>query len=322
MNKLYSEILARVEVEIKGIELPKTPTNLYDPIRYIMGLGGKRVRPVLTLLGNQLYKGNYEDAIHHAMAVEMFHNFTLVHDDVMDSADVRRGLPTVHKKWSSNIALLSGDGMLVAAYSLLQKTSPETFSRTARIFSDTALEVCEGQQLDMDFSELDSISMEDYLGMIRQKTAVLLSGSLKIGAVVGGADDQDLPNLEAFAESLGLAFQVKDDYLDAFGSSEFGKVLGGDIMEGKRTWLTVKSLELLGGKGSQRLHEAYAIKDFDDRVKEVLMIYRELNIDKLAQQQVQEYSDIAQKSLAKMRGDEDAIETLSWLVDQLIGRTI
>jgi geranylgeranyl diphosphate synthase type II len=322
MNKLYSEILARVEVEIKGIELPKTPTNLYDPIRYIMGLGGKRVRPVLTLLGNQLYKGNYEDAIHHAMAVEMFHNFTLVHDDVMDSADVRRGLPTVHKKWSSNIALLSGDGMLVAAYSLLQKTSPETFSRTARIFSDTALEVCEGQQLDMDFSELDSISMEDYLGMIRQKTAVLLSGSLKIGAVVGGADDQDLPNLEAFAESLGLAFQVKDDYLDAFGSSEFGKVLGGDIMEGKRTWLTVKSLELLGGKGSQRLHEAYAIKDFDDRVKEVLMIYRELNIDKLAQQQVQEYSDIAQKSLAKMRGDKDAIETLSWLVDQLIGRTI
>jgi len=322
MNKLYSEILARVEVEIKGVELPKTPTNLYDPIRYIMGLGGKRVRPVLTLLGNQLYKGNYEDAIHHAMAVEMFHNFTLVHDDVMDSADVRRGLPTVHKKWSSNIALLSGDGMLVAAYSLLQKTSPETFSRTARIFSDTALEVCEGQQLDMDFSELDSISMEDYLGMIRQKTAVLLSGSLKIGAVVGGADDQDLPNLEAFAESLGLAFQVKDDYLDAFGSSEFGKVLGGDIMEGKRTWLTVKSLELLGGKGSQRLHEAYAIKDFDDRVKEVLMIYRELNIDKLAQQQVQEYSDIAQKSLAKMRGDEDAIETLSWLVDQLIGRTI
>ena len=322
MNKLYGEILARVEVEIKWIELPKTPTNLYDPIRYIMGLGGKRVRPVLTLLGNQLYKGNYEDAIHHAMAVEMFHNFTLVHDDVMDSADVRRGLPTVHKKWSSNIALLSGDGMLVAAYSLLQKTSPETFSRTARIFSDTALEVCEGQQLDMDFSELDSISMEDYLGMIRQKTAVLLSGSLKIGAVVGGADDQDLPNLEAFAESLGLAFQVKDDYLDAFGSSEFGKVLGGDIMEGKRTWLTVKSLELLGGKGSQRLHEAYAIKDFDDRVKEVLMIYRELNIDKLAQQQVQEYSDIAQKSLAKMRGDKDAIETLSWLVDQLIGRTI
>jgi geranylgeranyl diphosphate synthase type II len=322
MNKLYGEILARVEVEIKGIELPKTPTNLYDPIRYIMGLGGKRVRPVLTLLGNQLYKGNYEDAIHHAMAVEMFHNFTLVHDDVMDSADVRRGLPTVHKKWSSNIALLSGDGMLVAAYGLLQKSSPETFAKTAAIFTDTALQVCEGQQLDMDFAELDSISMDAYLGMIRQKTAVLLSGSLKIGAIVGGAHDKDLPNLESFAESLGLAFQVKDDYLDAFGSSEFGKVLGGDIIEGKRTWLTVKSLELLGGNGARILHDAYAIKNADNRVKEVLKIYHELGIEKLAQQQVQEYSNIAQKSLVNMNGDKEAINTLSWLVDQLIGRTI
>ena len=259
MNRLYSDMLSRVEMEIERIEMPNSPSNLYNPIRYIMGLGGKRVRPILTLIGNQLYSGKYDEALNHAMAVEMFHNFTLVHDDVMDSADVRRKLPTVHKKWTSNIALLSGDGMLVLAYQLLQKSSPETFSRTAEIFSNTALEVCEGQQLDMDFADIDHVSMKEYLGMIRQKTAVLLSCSLQIGAIVGGAEDLELVILSEFAESLGLAFQVKDDYLDAFGGAEFGKVQGGDIREGKRTWLTVKSMELLGSD-ADRLREAYQIR--------------------------------------------------------------
>ena len=321
MNRLYSDMLSRVEMEIERIEMPNSPSNLYDPIRYIMGLGGKRVRPILTLIGNQLYSGKYDEALNHAMAVEMFHNFTLVHDDVMDSADVRRKLPTVHKKWTSNIALLSGDGMLVLAYQLLQKSSPETFSRTAEIFSNTALEVCEGQQLDMDFADIDHVSMKEYLGMIRQKTAVLLSGSLQIGAIVGGAEDLELVILSEFAESLGLAFQVKDDYLDAFGGVEFGKVQGGDIREGKRTWLTVKSMELLGSD-ADRLREAYQIQNLDQRVQAILAIYQELDIQSLAQKEVEKYSEIAVSSITKLNGDERAKETLSWLVDQLIGRTI
>ena len=320
MNRLYSDMLSRVEMEIERIEMPNSPSNLYDPIRYIMGLGGKRVRPILTLIGNQLYSGKYDEALNHAMAVEMFHNFTLVHDDVMDSADVRRKLPTVHKKWTSNIALLSGDGMLVLAYQLLQKSSPATFSRTAEIFSNTALEVCEGQQLDMDFADIDHVSMKEYLGMIRQKTAVLLSGSLQIGAIVGGAEDLELVILSEFAESLGLAFQVKDDYLDAFGGADFGKVQGGDIREGKRTWLTVKSMELLGSD-ADRLREAYQIQNLDKRVQAILTIYQELDIQSLAQKEVEKYSEIAVSSIAKLNGDERAKETLSWLVDQLIGRT-
>ncbi len=321
MNRLYSDMLSRVEMEIERIEMPNSPSNLYNPIRYIMGLGGKRVRPILTLIGSQLYSGKYDEALNHAMAVEMFHNFTLVHDDVMDSADVRRKLPTVHKKWTSNIALLSGDGMLVLAYQLLQKSSPETFSRTAEIFSNTALEVCEGQQLDMDFADIDYVSMKEYLGMIRQKTAVLLSCSLQIGAIVGGAADLELVILSEFAESLGLAFQVKDDYLDAFGGAEFGKVQGGDIREGKRTWLTVKSMELLGSD-ADRLREAYQIQNLDKRVQAILTIYQELDIQSLAQKEVEKYSEIAVSSIAKLNGDERAKETLSWLVDQLIGRTI
>jgi geranylgeranyl diphosphate synthase type II len=314
-------MLTRVEKEIELIDMPISPSNLYDPVRYIMGLGGKRVRPILALLGNQLYAGSFETAINHAMAVEMFHNFTLVHDDVMDSADVRRKLPTVHKKWTTNIALLSGDGMLVLAYQLLQKSSPETFVDTAKIFSRTALEVCEGQQLDMDFAEIDHVSMPDYLGMIRQKTAVLLTGSLQIGAIVGGAKKEELDTLEDFAESLGLAFQVKDDYLDAFGDEEFGKVQGGDIIEGKRTWLTVKSLELLGSE-AYRLNDAYEIQDAEQRVKKVLGIYKELKIPYLANKEVERYSKTAAESIEKLNGNSEAKETLSWLVDKLIGRTI
>lgn len=321
MNPLYINMLNRVEAGIREIDLPNKPANLYEPVRYIMELGGKRVRPVLTLLGCKLYSGEYIQALNHALAVEMFHNFTLVHDDIMDSADVRRKLPTVHMKWNPNIAILSGGGMLVLAYQLLQKSNPDSFFRTAEVFSSTALEVCEGQQRDMDYALLENVSMPEYLGMIRQKTAVLLSGALKIGAIVGGAQDRDFPLLEQFAESLGLAFQVKDDYLDAFGDDEFGKVTGGDIMEGKRTWLTVKSIEILG-KDAGQIAVAYNTQDPQERVKKVVEIYRELEIDTLAQREVERYSSIAMNCIQKLEGDSEAKESLTWLVDQLIGRKV
>jgi geranylgeranyl diphosphate synthase, type II len=319
MNQLYTDMLAQIEQDISEINLPDSPSNLYDPVSYIMGLGGKRVRPILTLLGCRLFSGTHNQAIPQALAIEVFHNFTLVHDDVMDSADLRRGLPTVHKKWSHNIALLSGDAMLVLAYQLLLDKNHADLHQISTVFSKVAMDVCEGQQLDMDYAERIDVSMTDYLDMIRKKTAVLLSGSLQIGAIIGGG--QNLEPLATFAESLGLAFQVKDDYLDAFGSDEFGKAKGGDIIEGKRTWLTIKSYELADDSTRIELDDAFALEDESDRIRTVLDIYQRLNIEALAEAEVVRYSQAASNSLLEIEGDQDTKETMTWLVDQLVGRT-
>ena len=319
MNQLYADMLAQIEQDISEINLPDSPSNLYDPVTYIMGLGGKRVRPILTLLGCRLFSGTHNQAISQALAIEVFHNFTLVHDDVMDSADLRRGLPTVHNKWSHNIALLSGDAMLVLAYQLLLDKNHADRHQISTVFSKVATDVCEGQQLDMDYAERNDASMTDYLDMIRKKTVVLLSGSLQIGAIVGGG--QNLEPLATFAESLGLAFQVKDDFLDAFGSDEFGKAKGGDIIEGKRTWLTIKSYELADDSTRIELDGAFAHEDESNRIRAVLDIYQRLNIEALAEAEVVRYSQAASNSLLEIEGDQDTKETMTWLVDQLVGRT-
>jgi geranylgeranyl diphosphate synthase, type II len=319
MNQLYADMLEQIEQEISEINLPAGPSNLYDPVTYIMGLGGKRVRPILTLLGCRLFSGTHHQAISQALAIEVFHNFTLVHDDVMDSADMRRGLPTVHKKWSHNIALLSGDAMLVLAYQLLLDKNHADLHKISTVFSKVAMDVCEGQQLDMDYAEKEDVSMADYLEMIRKKTAVLLSGSLQIGAIVGGG--RNLEPLATFAESVGLAFQVKDDLLDAFGSDEFGKAKGGDIIEGKRTWLTIKSYELANDATKKELDNAYGLQDENERVQSVLAIYQGLGIESLAEAEVVKYSRAAFRSLSEIDGDSRTKETMTWLVDQLVGRT-
>lgn len=320
-NALYGKLLASVEEEIAHLDIPKTPENLYDPVRYIMSLGGKRIRPVLALLGCQLYGESFKKAMPQAMAIELFHNFTLMHDDVMDSADVRRTVPTVHLKWNHNIALLSGDAMMVMAYQYLFNCHADIAKALGELFSKTAIEVCEGQQLDMDYASSDDVTLEQYLEMIRLKTAVLLSGSLKIGALVAGADAKDFHRLEHFAEALGLAFQVKDDYLDAFGGAEFGKVKGGDIMEGKRTWLTLKSFEIADENTKNELRLALSDSDSNRRVDRVLNIYKTLHIDQLAELEVQKYSSAALEDLDKIQGNKEAKAALIWLVDQLIGRT-
>lgn len=321
MDVLYAEMLARVEQEIVQLDFPKTPKNLYDPVRYIMSLGGKRVRPILTLLGCELYGTPYENAINQAMAVELFHNFTLMHDDMMDSALTRRNLSTVHKKWNPNIALLSGDGMMVLAFQHLFRAPEEKLSSLAEVFSKTAIEVCEGQQLDMDYASQNIIELDKYLEMIRLKTAVLLSGSLQIGAIMAGAKVKDIQVLKEFAESIGLAFQLKDDYLDVFGGESFGKAIGGDIMEGKRTWLTLKCHELASESGRKQLTDLYQNPNLEYRVQAVKALYNELEVGEKAEHEVAMYSKKALDALDSIEGNEKAKATLAWLVNQLVGRT-
>lgn len=320
MDSYLNRMREEVEAELSAIRLPADPANLYEPIRYMLSLGGKRIRPILTLIGCQLFGKPYSEAMHQALAVEVFHNFTLVHDDVMDSADVRRNLPTVHKKWDVNIALLSGDGMIVIAYQLLFNAPNEKLRKLSDVFSKIALQVCEGQQFDMDYAAYPQVSISDYLEMIRLKTAVLLGGAMQLGAIMADANEKQLGQVQQFAESMGLAFQIKDDYLDSFGDQDaFGKEIGGDIREGKRTWLTLKAFELLGDDKQQLLY-AYSNADINQRIAEVLSIYDKLGIKEYAEREISKYSDLALSTLAEIEGDEAVKDKLVDLVKSLIDR--
>jgi len=320
MDSYLDKLRVELESHLSSLNLPSDPSNLYEPIKYMLSLGGKRIRPILTLVGCELFGKPYATAMNQALAVEIFHNFTLVHDDIMDSAEVRRNLPTVHKKWDLNIALLSGDGMIVIAYQRLFDAPTDRLKKLADVFSKTALEVCEGQQFDMDYAARETVSLGEYLEMIRLKTAVLLGGAMQLGGIMAEANDEQLNQVQQFAESMGFAFQIKDDYLDSFGNqSAFGKEIGGDIREGKRTWLTLKAFELLGDD-KQRLLDAYAINDISRRVDSVLAIYDEIGVKEYAEREIANYSDLALKTLAGIRGEESVKEKLSALVHYLINR--
>ncbi len=261
--KRYQEAIA---AGITALELPETPSNLYDPIRYFMTLGGKRMRPALCLIACEMIDGKMDAAIHPAIGVELFHNFTLIHDDIMDKAPVRRAKPTVHERWDQNIAILSGDALFVVACQQIMKANPDVSGALMDVFHRTALEVCEGQQMDMDFESRSDVGFSEYLEMIRLKTAVLLGCSLKMGAIIAKAPNQVGNDLYDFGVSLGIAFQMQDDILDAYGVSEkVGKQTGGDIISGKKTFLVMKALEegsddqndtlsgLLEGSGSEKV---------------------------------------------------------------------
>ncbi|MDP4663063.1 MAG: polyprenyl synthetase family protein [Salibacteraceae bacterium] len=311
-----------IEKGLIDIPLPKNPTKLYAPMQYILALGGKRIRPILTLLGAELFGAEAKLALPQALAVEVFHNFTLVHDDIMDRADVRRNTPTVHKKWDDNVAILSGDGMMVLAYQLLADAKPEHLPTLFKIFSATALEVCEGQQYDMDLAHAEEVFMPQYIEMIRLKTAVLLTAAMQIGAKVAGANKADLDQIKVFTENIGLAFQIRDDYLDAFGSqADFGKKIGGDIIEGKRTWLTVRALEKANSAQHKALLDAYADSDLDKRVKTVLELYKALNVEQDAQVAIEALSSTAMNGLEQVDGNESVKGELETLVHYLMGRT-
>lgn len=313
LEKLFSEI-----------EFSSQPEGLYDPLRYMIGIGGKRIRPRLCLTSYGLYKDSFADGVlNAAQALEVFHSFTLIHDDIMDNAPIRRGMPTVWKKWNANTAILSGDVMCIDSYRRLAGICPAALSPVLNLFSQTAAQVCEGQQLDMDFENLPKISMEDYIKMIGLKTAVLIACSAKMGALVAGASAKDAELLYKFGYDLGLAFQIADDYLDTFGDKNvFGKAIGGDILNAKKTWLLTKAME----KDADAVIEAMAMPvgtaEADAaKIEAVTELYRRLGIDEDAKYEVIRYNGMAMGHVYEIGLSRVKTEMLSRYADKLVGRT-
>lgn len=301
----------------------RSPVGLYQPVRYILNLDGKRIRPVLVLLSADLYGIPVEKAMPAAMAVEIFHNFTLVHDDIMDDAPLRRGQPTVHEKWDTNTAILSGDAMLIEAYRQLEAYSVDVFKPLMTVFSKTALEVCEGQRYDMDFESRDDVQIAEYLKMIEYKTAVLIGCALKMGAQVAGAPGQDQQALYSFGIYLGLAFQLQDDYLDVFGNPEtFGKQVGGDIIENKKTFLYLKSLELATPEETRELRDLYSIRPRNPKAKiqRISQIFLTSGAADAARDKIREYTDEAFRQLGILQLPASKVAILrefgQWLLNR------
>jgi len=287
------EIQKRIAEAFKEIEFRKKPGELYEPISYTLSLGGKRLRPALCLMACDMFGGDVEQAINPAIGIEIFHNFTLLHDDIMDEAPIRRGEETVYKKWNTNVAILSGDTMMALAYEYIMKAPESIRSEVFSVFNKTAIEVCEGQQYDMNFETQNNITIKDYIEMIRLKTAVLLAGSLKIGAMLAGADSEYCEALYRFGENLGIAFQLKDDLLDVFSDIEkFGKQTGGDIATNKKTFLYLKAFEKAEGETLTRLTHLFGNND-SDKISEVRKIYEELNIREETENEMKKYFDRA-----------------------------
>lgn len=275
----FQELAAQFVEKFDARHFPEDPASLYEPNEYFLKLGGKRVRPVCCLMGNELFDSIVPDAWPVAHAIELFHNFTLIHDDIMDNSPLRRGMATVHEKYDANTAILAGDVMLVRAYEYLSRISPDYLRKILPLFNTTAREVCEGQQLDMDFEKRETVSLGEYIRMIELKTSVLLAASLKMGAILGGAGDRNQQLLYEFGRKLGIAFQIRDDYLDAFGDPEkFGKQVGGDVRENKKTFLLIHALEKLEGKKREALQQ-WMKSDADNKVGEVLKLFRECGAD-------------------------------------------
>jgi geranylgeranyl diphosphate synthase, type II len=298
-----------IEDAVVKLEHPASPSELYEPITYILSVGGKRMRPALLLMACDLFGGDVQKAIDPALAIEVFHNFTLVHDDIMDNAPLRRGKMTVHEKWDPNVAILSGDVMLVQAYRFIMQVDDTILRQVIDVFNNTAIGVCEGQQFDMNFERQDSVAIDTYLNMIRLKTAVLLGGALKIGALIGGASNTDADLLYTFGEQLGIAFQLQDDILDVYGDPEkFGKQVGGDIISNKKTYLLIKALEQATGNDKATLHQWLETHEADpaEKVTAVTSIYNKLNIKESAEQAMQQF---AQKAF-------DALDQLSLPIER------
>ncbi len=318
------QYLQRVNHAIKAIHYPQSPANLYAPIAYTMSLGGKRIRPVLVLMACDAMGGNIEQAMKCAVGLELFHNFTLLHDDVMDNADVRRGQPTVHRKWNSNVAILSGDAMLTMAAQHIAQVEPCKQEAINALFNRTAIEIYEGQQHDMDFEQMSNVTVEQYIEMIRLKTSVLLGCACKMGAIVAGASEQDAQALYTMGENLGLAFQLQDDLLDVWGNeSTFGKEIGGDIMNNKKTFLLIGALEQAQGDDATQLQ--YWLKQGneaprDEKVKAVTAIYNSLQLRAQAEQAIARYTAIALNALDQAKLSAEGKEAFTTFCNSLVGR--
>lgn len=299
---------------------PSQPANLYEPATYFLGIGGKRIRPVMCLMGNELFDNIQPDAWHAATAVELFHNFTLMHDDIMDKASLRRGMPTVHTKYNENTALLTGDVMSIVAYDYIAKVSSHNLPRILSLFNRTAREVCEGQQWDMDFETTTEVKLNQYLHMIELKTSVLLAASLQMGAIIGGASEGNCLHMYEFGRNLGIAFQIQDDYLDAFGDPEkFGKEPGGDIRQNKKTFLLLYALEVANAQQKQELLHLMQ-ENPANKVEKVLAIFRECNVDSWARELKQSYLDKAYQQLEAVAVTATRKAPLLELADFLVAR--
>ena len=285
----------------------KEPVNLYEPIHYILQLGGKRLRPVLTLMTCDLFNGNIKNAYDAALAIEVFHNFTLIHDDIMDSAPIRRGKTTVHKKWDLNTGILSGDAMMILAYQCFESYEPSIFKKLIKLFSQTSLEVCEGQQLDMDFETRNNVTISDYLKMITYKTSVLVAAAMKMGVIIANAKEKEADAIYDFGLNLGIAFQLQDDYLDTFGNSAvFGKQIGGDIIENKKTFLYLKALEVCADKDKEKLLDYYnSTINKKSKVAEVTQLFKDNKLQEITISEIEFYTKKAFKTLEKLSISEE-----------------
>jgi geranylgeranyl diphosphate synthase, type II len=316
----FTELLKKFEDYFNVRHFPASPATLYDPAQYILGIGGKRVRPVCVLMGNELFDDIHQDAYYAAASVELFHNFTLIHDDIMDKAPLRRGMETVHKKYGEATALLAGDATFVQAYIYLSKMQPDALQKVLPLFNRTALEVCEGQQLDMDFEKKETVSMDEYVAMITLKTSVLLAACLKLGAIIGGASLGNQDHLYEFGKNLGIAFQIQDDYLDAFGDpAKFGKQVGGDILANKKTFLMIHALETASSSDKEKL-QALLRSNPADKVEQVLSIFKNAGVDSWALQLKNEYFERSLKHLEAIAVMSKRKEPLLQLAQFLIQR--
>lgn len=320
------ELLKQIHAYIESLPYSHEPKGLYDPIEYVLGLGGKRLRPVLMLLAYNLFKEDVQAIFSQAAAIETYHNFTLLHDDLMDKADMRRGKPTVHKKWDENTAILSGDAMLILSFQFMMQGCPVEYTHQVMdIFSCTALEVCDGQQWDMEFESREDVTVDEYMEMIRLKTSVLLAGALKIGAVLGGASEKDAQLLYDFGIQIGLAFQLQDDYLDVYGDPlVFGKNIGGDILCNKKTFMLITALEKSDDKTRASLQEWLKAEDYvpAQKIEAVTAIYNKVGLQNICRDKINEYYHEGMRLLKEVNVEEEYKKNLSDFVMSLMERNL
>ena len=318
-----NEILKKVNEALETLPYNRQPASLYDPIRYVLSLGGKRIRPVLMLLGYNLYKEQPEDIMMQALGLETYHNYTLLHDDLMDNADLRRGHETVHKRWDANKAILSGDSMLVLAYQRMAQCDARHLPDVLNLFTETALEIGEGQEYDMSFETRNDVTEEEYIEMIRLKTSVLLACALKIGAILADAPKKDQENLYKFGEQIGLAFQLQDDLLDVYGDSKvFGKAIGGDITSNKKTYMLINAVNRANAEQRCELMRWIEAKTFDrqEKINAVTRLYDEIGIRQLCEEKINYYFDLARQTLREVNIPDERKQALSAYMDELLHR--
>ena len=323
--KMYNvnELTEKVVLALANMRYDRKPQGLYDPIRYVLSLGGKRIRPVLMLMAYNMYKEDVDSVMPVALGLECYHNFTLLHDDVMDRAEVRRGKPCVHKVWNDNTAILSGDNMLVMAYGLVAQCPQENLAAVLNVFTETAMQIDEGQQYDMDFEKRMDVTEAEYIEMIRLKTSVLLACALKIGAILGGASSQDADALYEFGEKVGLAFQLQDDYLDVYGDFQtFGKAIGGDILCNKKTYMLINAYTHAGSSQKAELEKWLLAEEYDaaEKISCVTHLYSEIGVDKMANERICRYMSEAERVLEKVSLPEQRKAILLEWSKQMLAR--